>query len=76
MADLTKMSEKALQKQIEQATKVRNEIEKADSHEVVRSGKADEYLSRLESASNDFTAAKAELARRARLTLQAGGPVP
>ena len=66
MADLTRMSEQALQKEIEQATKVRNEIEAADSREVVRSGKADEVLARLESAGKTFTAAKAELARRSK----------
>lgn len=66
MADLAKMSEQALQKQIEQATKVRDEIAAADDRKVVRSGKADEYLSRLESARTTFTAATAELARRAK----------
>ncbi len=65
MADLTKMSDQALQKEIEQATKVRSEIEKADSREIVRAGKADETLARLQAAGDTFKAAKAELARRA-----------
>ena len=52
--DLSRLSDGEIRKRIDQATKVHNEIEKADSHEVVRSGKADEYLSRLESAGNDL----------------------
>jgi hypothetical protein len=63
--DLSRLSEQEIRERIKQGLKVRDEIGKADSHEVVRSGKAGEYLSRLESAGNTYKAAKAELARRA-----------
>ena len=72
--DLSRLSDGEIRKRIEQATKVRNEIEKADSLEIVRAGKADETLARLQSAGDTFKAAKATLARRgAKGSLRAAG---
>lgn len=65
MADLTRLSESEIRKQMEAARKVADEIAASDDREVVRSGRADAVLARLEAAGDTFTAAKAELARRA-----------
>lgn len=74
MADVTGMSNQALQQEIEKAQKSRARIEALGSREVGRSGRADAVLAELEDAANSFKAAKAELTRRPKRTANTSRP--
>lgn len=64
MTELSKLSDEALQKEIESGRKTVSRLEALDSHEVVRTGRADAVLSEMQAAADAIKAARAEVARR------------